>query len=75
MRIHVVSDVHGSTAALAEAGRGADALVCLGDFVLYLDYHDLGNGIFARLFGRDAAEQLVALRTARQFDEARAWSG
>ncbi len=74
MRVHVVSDVHGNTEALAEAGKGADALVCLGDFVVYLDYHDLGNGIFARLFGRDAAEHLVALRTARRFDEARAWS-
>ncbi len=74
MRVHVVSDVHGNTAALAEAGRGADALVCLGDFVVYLDYHDLGNGIFARLFGREAAEQLVGLRTERRFDEARTWS-
>lgn len=74
MRVHVVSDVHGNTAALAEAGRGADALVCLGDFVLFLDYHDASNGIFARLFGAPAAQRLVGLRTERRFDEAREWS-
>ncbi|MCW2726725.1 MAG: metallophosphoesterase [Frankiales bacterium] len=74
MRVHVVSDVHGSVAALARAGEGADALVCLGDFVLFLDYHDAGQGIFARLFGAGAASRLVALRTARRFDEARDWS-
>lgn len=74
MRVHVVSDVHGNSAALAGAGAGADALVCLGDFVAYLDYHDLGNGIFPRLFGADAAARLVELRTARRFEEARAFS-
>jgi Icc-related predicted phosphoesterase len=74
VRVHVVSDVHGSVAALARAGDGADALVCLGDFVLFLDYHDAGEGIFARLFGAAAASRLVELRTARRFDEARAWS-
>ena len=31
MRVHVVSDVHGRADALARAGDGADALVCLGD--------------------------------------------
>ena len=34
MRVHVVSDVHGATAALAAAAVGADALICLGDLVL-----------------------------------------
>ena len=74
MRIHVVSDVHGSVDALARAGEGADALVCLGDFVLFLDYEDAGAGIFGGLFGAAAAEKLVELRTARRFDEAREWS-
>ena len=74
MRVHVVSDVHGSVEALARAGDGADALVCLGDFVLFLDYDDAGAGIFGSLFGAAAAEKLVALRTARRFDEAREWS-
>ena len=74
MRVHVVSDVHGSVDALARAGDGADALVCLGDLVLFLDYADAGGGIFADLFGADAARRLVELRTAKQFDQARSWS-
>lgn len=74
MRISVVSDVHGSVDALARAADGADALVCLGDLVLFLDYADSSGGIFATLFGAAAAERLVALRTARRFEEARGWS-
>ena len=74
MRVHVVSDVHGSVDELARAGDGADALVCLGDFVLFIDYDDAAGGIFGTLFGAEAAEQLVALRTAGRWDEAREWS-
>jgi len=74
MRVNVVSDVHGSVEALARAGDGADVLVCLGDLVLFLDYEDSSSGIFAGLFGADNAERLVALRTARRFDEARTFS-
>ena len=74
MRVHVVSDVHGSVDELAKAGDGADALVCLGDFVLFIDYDDAGGGIFGTLFGAEAAERLMSLRTAKQFDEAREWS-
>ncbi|MFD9796837.1 metallophosphoesterase [Streptomyces sp. NPDC059070] len=71
MRVHVVSDVHGNTEGLAKAGDGADALVCLGDLVLFLDYADHSRGIFPDLFGVENADRLVALRTARRFDEAR----
>ena len=74
MRVHVVSDVHGSVEALSQAGAGADALVCLGDLVLFLDYHDPGNGIFAQLFGGEAAERLIALRSAKDFEQARTFS-
>ncbi|MBC7375743.1 MAG: metallophosphoesterase, partial [Frankiales bacterium] len=74
MRVHVVSDVHGSVEALARAGDGADVLVCLGDLVLFLDYQDPAGGIFADLFGADNAARLVALRTAKDFDGARAFS-
>lgn len=74
MRVHVVSDVHGNHAALSAAGEGADALICLGDLILFLDYDDHAGGIFAELFGADAATQLIALRTARRYDEARALS-
>src|SRR6478752_2654703 len=79
-RVHVVSDVHGNTEALARAGDGADALICLGDLVLFLDYADHSRGIFPDLFGTENADRIVELRTARRFEEARAfgrelWAG
>ncbi|MHB8340967.1 MAG: metallophosphoesterase family protein [Mycobacteriales bacterium] len=74
MRVHVVSDVHGRTDALARAGDGADALICLGDLILYLDYADHGVGIMADLFGPAAVSRLIELRTAGRFEEARGHS-
>jgi Icc-related predicted phosphoesterase len=74
MRVHVVSDVHGRTDALRRAGDGADALICLGDLLLFLDYADYSSGIFAELYGEQAAREFVALRTAQRFEEARALS-
>jgi Icc-related predicted phosphoesterase len=74
MRVNVVSDVHGRTDALRRAGDGAQALICLGDLLLFLDYADHGQGIFSELFGAAAARELIALRTAQRFDEARAMS-
>ncbi len=79
-RVHVVSDVHGNARDLARAGEGADALICLGDLVLFLDYADHSRGIFPDLFGRENADRIVELRTARRFEEARAfgarlWAG
>ncbi|MCX4980404.1 metallophosphoesterase [Streptomyces sp. NBC_00572] len=71
MRVHVVSDVHGNAGDLARAGDGADALICLGDLVLFLDYADHSRGIFPDLFGVENADRLVELRTARRFDDAR----
>ncbi|GAA3396519.1 metallophosphoesterase [Streptomyces roseoviridis] len=69
----MVSDVHGNAEALARAGDGADALICLGDLVLFLDYADHSRGIFPDLFGAENADRIVELRTARRFDEARAF--
>lgn len=76
----MVSDVHGNARDLARAGDGADALICLGDLVLFLDYADHARGIFPDLFGVENADRLVELRTARRFEEARAfgsrlWAG
>ncbi|MEV6553557.1 metallophosphoesterase [Streptomyces sp. NPDC051597] len=71
MRVHVISDVHGNAEGLAKAGDGADALLCLGDLVLFLDYADHSRGIFPDLFGVENAHRIVALRTARRFEEAR----
>ena len=48
MRVHVVSDVHGRTDALRRAGDGADALICLGDLLLFLDYADHSRGHLRR---------------------------
>jgi Icc-related predicted phosphoesterase len=73
MRVHVVSDVHGAAGPLARAGDGADALVCLGDLIHFIDYDDY-SGMMADLFGVEAVRTLVELRTARRFDDARAWS-
>src|SRR3954471_1839364 len=74
VRIHVVSDVHGRADALAGAGDGADALICLGDLVLFVDYADHSQGIFADLFGAEKATAFIGLRTEGRFDEARAMS-
>lgn len=76
----MVSDVHGNVRDLVRAGDGADALICLGDLVLFLDYADHSRGIFPDLFGRENTARLVELRTARRFEEARAfgaglWAG
>src|SRR3954466_5964667 len=74
MRLHVVSDVHGSADALRRAGEGADGLVCLGDLVLFIDYDDHGVGILADLFGADAASHYIQMRSELRFDEAREFS-
>ncbi|WP_434600341.1 metallophosphoesterase family protein [Streptomyces sp. A5-4] len=67
----MVSDVHGNAKDLARAGEGADALICLGDLILFLDYADHSRGIFPDLFGVENADLIVELRTARRFDDAR----
>lgn len=71
MRIHVASDVHGASAALAEAADGCDIFVCLGDLILFLDYEEPGRGIFADLFGEAHARAYIEARTANRFDDAR----
>jgi Icc-related predicted phosphoesterase len=74
MRVHVVSDVHGRADALPAAAEGADAFVCLGDLILFIDYHDHSRGIMGDLFGAEAVARMVELRTELRFDEAREWS-
>jgi len=71
MRIAIVSDVHGRTQGLAEAGQGADLFVCLGDLILFLDYDDPSNGIFPQLHGEAMARRYIELRTANRWQEAR----
>jgi len=74
MRIHVVSDVHYRLDGLSAAAEGADAFICLGDLILFLDYDDPGQGILAELFGAANARRYVQLRTANRWDEARRFS-
>ncbi|GAB2860286.1 metallophosphoesterase [Actinocorallia aurea] len=72
MRIHVVSDVHGRADALARAGDGADAVVCLGDLILFVDYADPAQGLFGELFGEVAAKEYLALRAVGEYARSRA---
>jgi len=67
MRVHVASDVHGATEALARAADGSEVFVCLGDLILFLDYDDPGRGIFADLFGEEHAAAYIEARTANDF--------
>jgi Icc-related predicted phosphoesterase len=74
MQVNVVSDVHANVEALRKAGDGADALICLGDLVLFVDYDDYSAGILPELFGAEAASTYITMRSALRFDEARAYS-
>lgn len=74
MRLHLVSDVHGAVEALRRAGEEADALICLGDLLCFIDYFDYDAGVFGSLFGPEAVARLVELRTAGRFAQARDWS-
>jgi len=74
VRLHLVSDVHGAVGPLRRAGADADALICLGDLLCFVDYFDYHAGVFGSLFGPDAVARLVELRTERRFDEARDFS-
>lgn len=71
MRLAIISDVHAQTEGLAGAAAGADLFVCLGDLILFLDYDDPAQGIFADLHGEQFARQYIALRTANRWEEAR----
>ncbi|ATE53041.1 metallophosphoesterase family protein [Actinosynnema pretiosum] len=80
MRVHVVSDVHGNSEALARAGDGADALVVLGDLIDFVDYYDHSGGILGRVFGPDKVAEFARLRRGRMGPEAGAflrtlWAG
>lgn len=72
VRLNVISDVHARIDALAHAGENSDALICLGDLLLYTDYEDPGNGIMGSLFGVELNTEFIRLRTANRFEEARA---
>ncbi|MGH2690882.1 MAG: metallophosphoesterase family protein [Actinomycetota bacterium] len=70
MRLHIISDLHGATWHLAEAGRGCDALLVLGDLINVLDYHTM-DGILVEIFGRESVAEAAGLRARGRYDEAR----
>jgi Icc-related predicted phosphoesterase len=74
VRVHVVSDVHGNSDALARAGDGADALVVLGDLIDFVDYHDHSGGILGRVFGPEKVARFAHLRRSRQHVEMAAYA-
>jgi Icc-related predicted phosphoesterase len=73
VRVHVVSDVHGNTEALARAGDGADVLIVLGDLIDFVDYHDHSGGILGRIFGPEAVRRFAELRSGTR-DELRSFA-
>jgi Icc-related predicted phosphoesterase len=75
MRVHVVSDVHGNSEALARAGDGADALVVLGDLVDFVDYTNPARGILGRVLGPEISARFGRLRAAGRPGELRAFVG
>ncbi|MGH2710731.1 MAG: metallophosphoesterase family protein [Actinomycetota bacterium] len=70
MRVHIISDLHGATWHLAEAGKGCDALLVLGDLINVLDYHSM-DGILVEIFGRESVAEAAAHRARGRYDEAR----
>ena len=68
MRVHVVSDVHGASDALARAGDGADALVVLGDLIDYVDYRNPSGGILGRVLGPEVTAEFARLRSSGDRD-------
>lgn len=71
MKLHLVSDVHGRAEELRGIDHGVDAVVCLGDLLLYLDYDDPTQGAFAEIFGPEVTAANIRLRLAKRFEEAR----
>lgn len=68
--IYVVSDLHGASDALKKAVPEGSSLLLLGDLVNLIDYLTM-TGILIEVFSRDAVEQVLEMRAAGRFDEAR----
>jgi Icc-related predicted phosphoesterase len=66
----LVSDVHGATDALRRVAASGEQLVVLGDLINFIDYRTY-EGIVAAVVGTDVVREMVTLRLARRWDEAR----
>ena len=68
--IYVVSDLHGASDALKKAVPEGSSLLLLGDLVNLIDYLSM-TGILIEVFSRDAVEEVLEMRAAGRFEEAR----
>lgn len=67
----LIADVHGASGKLRHLVSSLDeTLLVLGDLINFTDYRTY-EGILADLAGREFVEQLVRLRMAGRYDEAR----
>lgn len=66
----IVADVHGATAALRRIAGLGEPLVVLGDLINFIDYRT-NDGIVTEIAGRPFVAEMVRLRTAGQFEQAR----
>lgn len=70
----LVADVHGAVEALKRVAGLGEPLLVLGDLINFIDYRT-NEGIVSEVAGRRFVDEMVALRTAERFDEARQkWS-
>lgn len=66
----LIADVHGAVEALRQVARLEGNLLVLGDLINLIDYRT-NDGIIADVNGREFTDEMVRLRTAGRFDEAR----
>jgi Icc-related predicted phosphoesterase len=66
----LVSDVHGASDALRRVAASGEQLVVLGDLINFIDYRTF-DGIVAAVVGSDVVREMVTLRLAKRWDEAR----
>jgi Icc-related predicted phosphoesterase len=70
MPIYVVSDLHGAAKALRAALPDGVTLLLLGDLLNFVDYVSM-TGILVDVFSEEAVAEVIDLRAAGKFDEAR----
>ncbi|MEA2497657.1 MAG: hypothetical protein QOH26_62 [Actinomycetota bacterium] len=70
MPIYVVSDLHGAATALTAAVPRGATLLLLGDLLNFVDYVSM-TGILVDIFTEEAVAEVIDLRAAGRFDEAR----
>lgn len=70
MAVKIVSDLHSAADGLVEALAQDDTLLLLGDLINVIDYTAM-DGILVDIFGVEAVREVVELRAAKRFDDAR----